>query len=110
MKGRIIVALMMSLTGLASVKSETWTGVYRKEDGGIVAIGEMHEFGHDEIFVDYTTGETGALFEAGEGRTGIARSIGDKVPAAGADSCAQERPGPAGRPISYSDRNNSPAI
>jgi alpha-beta hydrolase superfamily lysophospholipase len=80
MKGRIIVALMMSLTGLASARSENWAGVYRKEDGGIVAIGELHEFGHDEIFVDYTTGETGALFDAGQSRTGIARAIGDKSP------------------------------
>jgi alpha-beta hydrolase superfamily lysophospholipase len=79
MKGKVIVALMMSVTGLASARSETWAGVYRKKDG-VVAIGEMHEFGHDEVFVDYATGETGALFDAGEGRTGIARAIGDKSP------------------------------
>jgi alpha-beta hydrolase superfamily lysophospholipase len=80
MKERIIVALMMSLSSLASARSENWSGLYRKDDGGIVAIGEMHEFGHDEIFVDYTTGETGALFDAGKGRTGIASAIGEKSP------------------------------
>jgi alpha-beta hydrolase superfamily lysophospholipase len=80
MKGKVIVALIMSLTALASARSENWAGLYRKEDGGIVAIGEMHEFGHDEVFVDYTTGEAGALFDTGEGRTGIARAIGDKSP------------------------------
>jgi pimeloyl-ACP methyl ester carboxylesterase len=72
-------ALIMSLV-IVSTKGETWTGVYRKDDGGIVAIGEMHEFGRDEIFVDYTSGQTGPLFPLEEGRMGIGRAIGDKGP------------------------------
>jgi alpha-beta hydrolase superfamily lysophospholipase len=80
MNGKVIVAFMMSVADLASARNETWAGLYRKEDGGIVAIGEMHEFGHDEILVDYTTGEVGALFDLENGRTGIGRAIGDKSP------------------------------
>jgi alpha-beta hydrolase superfamily lysophospholipase len=80
MKGKVIVALMMSFTGLASARNETWAGLYRKGDGGIVAIGELHEFGHDEILVDYTTGEVGALFELENGQAGVGRAIGDKSP------------------------------
>jgi alpha-beta hydrolase superfamily lysophospholipase len=80
MKRKLILALAMSTLVFTSAKSESWTGLYRKADDGIVGVGELHEFGHDEILVDYTTGETGALFSLGDGRAGIGRGIGDKSP------------------------------
>lgn len=79
MNARFAAVLMTSLLAV-TVQGETWTGLYRKGDGGVVAIGEMHEFGRNEIFVDYTTGETGPLFPLGEGRMGIGRAIGEKSP------------------------------
>lgn len=80
MKGKIIAALTMSIFAFTTAKSETWTGLYRKDDGGIVAVGEMHEFGHNEILVDYSTGETGPLFALDDGRMGVGRAIGDRSP------------------------------
>ena len=80
MKRSFFAAVMMSLAGLASARSESWAGLYRKEDGDIFAVAEMHEFGPGEIAVDYTTGEVGALFDLGDGRAGISRAIGTKSP------------------------------
>jgi alpha-beta hydrolase superfamily lysophospholipase len=80
MNGKIIAALTMSIFAFTPAKGETWTGLYRKDDGGIVAVGEMHEFGHDEIFVDYASGETGPLFALNDDRMGVGRAIGDKSP------------------------------
>jgi alpha-beta hydrolase superfamily lysophospholipase len=81
MRSEMILALTMSAVALTA-KSESWPGLYRKADGGIVAIGEMHEFGRTDLFVDYTTGETGALFPLNDGRMGIGRAIGEKSPPA----------------------------
>src|SRR5688572_16291109 len=80
MRRNIVTALMVSVIALPAARSETWAGLYQKEDGGVVAIGEMHEFGHNEILVDYTTGETGPLFELDHGQVGIGRALGDKTP------------------------------
>jgi alpha-beta hydrolase superfamily lysophospholipase len=80
MNGKIFAGLTMSIFALAPAKGETWTGLYRKDDGGIAAVGEMHEFGHNETLVDYTSGETGPLFVLDDGRMGIGRAIGDKSP------------------------------
>jgi alpha-beta hydrolase superfamily lysophospholipase len=82
MKVEVMAALVMSIGGLASARGEKWAGLYEMEGGGMVAIGEMHEFGHDEILVDYTTGETGPLFELDNGRVGVGRAIADKTPPA----------------------------
>jgi alpha-beta hydrolase superfamily lysophospholipase len=75
---KIMAALAMSTVTLTPAKSESWAALYRKEDGGTVAAGELHEFGKDEVLVDYTSGETGAMYSLGEGRAGIGRAIGDK--------------------------------
>jgi alpha-beta hydrolase superfamily lysophospholipase len=80
MNGKIVATLTMSIFALAPAKSETWTGLYRNDGGGIVAVGEMHEFGHNEILVDYTTGDTGPLFALDDGRMGVGGAIGDKSP------------------------------
>ncbi|HKP93067.1 MAG TPA: alpha/beta fold hydrolase [Chthoniobacterales bacterium] len=80
MKGKVVLTLAMSTLLFTSAKSESWRGLYRKEDDGIVGVGELHEFGKDEVLVDYTTGETGVLYSLGEGRAGIGRAIGEKSP------------------------------
>ena len=76
--GNIAVAIVMFTTTTA--RSEEWSGLYRQSDGGIVGIGEFHEFGPSEILVDFQTGETGPLFLLPDGRTGIGRTIGDRSP------------------------------
>jgi len=80
MNEKVIAALMMSIIGAASALGETWAGLYQKEGGGMIAIGEMHEFGHNEILVDYTTGKVGPLFGLDDGRMGIGCAIGTKSP------------------------------
>jgi pimeloyl-ACP methyl ester carboxylesterase len=80
MNRKIPVAFAVLIASVLSAGAESFSGIYRKDDGGIVAIGEMHEFGSDEILVDYTTGETGALFSLGDGRVGSGHAIGDKSP------------------------------
>jgi uncharacterized protein len=80
MKTTIMAALATSTLALTPARSESWSGLYRKEDGGIVGIGELHEFGRDEVLVDYTTGETGAIYSLGEGRVGVGPAIGKKGP------------------------------
>ena len=71
--------VICSLT-TAAVAGESWTGLYRKPDGGVIGIGELHEFGPADLLVDYTTGETGPLFPLGDGRAGVGRAIGNPSP------------------------------
>ena len=80
MNRKITVAFALLIASGLSAGAESFSGIYRKDDGGIVAIGEMHEFGSEEILVDYSTGETGALFSLGDGRVGSGRGIGEKTP------------------------------
>jgi uncharacterized protein len=80
MNRNIPVAFAVLTASILSAGAEGLSGIYRKDDGGIVAVGEMHEFGSDEILVDYTTGQTGALFSLGDGRVGVGHAIGDKSP------------------------------
>jgi uncharacterized protein len=80
MNRNIAVAFAVLIASVLSAGAESISGIYRKDDGGIVAVGEMHEFGSDEILVDYSTGQTGALFSLGDGRVGMGRAIGDKSP------------------------------
>lgn len=63
-----------------TARSESWSGLYRQSDGGLIGIGEFHEFGPSEILVDYQTGEVGPLFPLPDGRTGVGRAIGDRSP------------------------------
>ena len=80
MNRKIAVVFVFWVGSVLAASAETFSGIYRKDDGGIVAVGEMHEFGSNEILVDYTTGETGALFSLGDGRVGSGHAIGDKSP------------------------------
>lgn len=80
MKRKMITALSMLTFAANAAENENWPGLYRQPDGTIVAVGELHEFGHDEILVDYGTGETGPLFKLVDGRTGVGRAIGDRSP------------------------------
>lgn len=79
MSRKVFAALVLSLVA-SPMDAQEMTGVYRTDNGGIVAVGDLHEFGRDAILVDYTTGEAGPLFPLGDGRTGIGRAIGDKSP------------------------------
>lgn len=63
-----------------TARSESWSGLYRQSDGGMIGIGEFHEFGPSEILVDYQTGEVGPLFPLPDGRMGVGRAIGDRSP------------------------------
>lgn len=74
------VAFAVLIASALGAEAQSFSGIYRKDDAGIVAVGEMHEFGSDEILVDYETGETGALFPLGDGRMGSGHAIGDKSP------------------------------
>ena len=76
----IAFAIVMFTATTAS--SETWSGLYRQSDGGIIGIGEFHEFGPSEILVDFRTGEVGPLFPLPDGRTGVGRAFGDRTPPA----------------------------
>lgn len=78
MTAKIIASLALLLFP-ATVDAEEMTGLY-KDGGGIIAVGEMHEFGQGKIFVNYASGETGPLFPLDDGRTGIGRAIGNKAP------------------------------
>jgi uncharacterized protein len=80
MNRSIPVAFGVLIASVLLAGAESFSGIYRKDDGGIVAVGEMHEFGSDEILIDYSTGQAGALFSLGDGRAGIGRAIGDKSP------------------------------
>jgi alpha-beta hydrolase superfamily lysophospholipase len=74
-----IVALLM-ITIAHTARSESWSGLYRQSNGGIIGIGELHEFGPSEVLVDYRTCETGPLFALPGGRMGVGRAIGDRSP------------------------------
>lgn len=71
-------AICSFAAGLAA--GESWTGLYHKPDGGVLGIGELHEFGSADILVDYTSGETGPLFAMTDGRAGVGRAIGNPSP------------------------------
>jgi alpha-beta hydrolase superfamily lysophospholipase len=68
------IVMFTSTTG----RSESWTGLYCQSDGGFVGIGEFHEFGPSEIFIDFRTGEVGPLFPLPDGRTAVGRAIGER--------------------------------
>ena len=74
------VAFTIVMAAVTTSRSENWSGLYRQDDGGIIGIGEFHEFGPSEILVNYQTGEVGPLFSLPDGRTGVGRAIGDKSP------------------------------
>lgn len=74
------VAFAIFMFVATTVRSETWVGLYRQNDGGIIGIGEFHEFGPSEILIDFETGEVGPLFSLPDGRTGVGRAIGDRSP------------------------------
>ena len=71
-------AICSFAAGLAA--GESWTGLYHKPDGGVLGIGELHEFGSADILVDYTSGETGPLFAMTDGHAGVGRAIGNPSP------------------------------
>lgn len=73
-----ILSLGVALSA-TSAAAQSWSGIYRKADGGMVGIGEFHEFGPSQILVDYETGEVGPLLALPDGRTGIGRAIGDRA-------------------------------
>ncbi len=76
---RAIVALLCGVTLTTTLAlTQTWSGIYRKADGGMVGIGEFHEFGPSLILVDYGTGEVGPLVPLADGKMGIGRAIGDR--------------------------------
>ncbi len=62
-----------------SAEAQRWSGIYRKVDGGMLGIGEFHEFGQSLLLVDYESGETGPLIPLPDGRMGIGRAIGDRT-------------------------------
>jgi alpha-beta hydrolase superfamily lysophospholipase len=74
-----VVALLM-ITIAHTARGENWAGLYRQSNGGIIGIGELHEFGPSEVLVDYRTGEAGPLFPLPDGRTGVGRAIADRSP------------------------------
>jgi uncharacterized protein len=74
------IAFAIVMATATTSRSESWSGLYRKDDCGIIGIGEFHEFGPSELLVDFQTGETGPLFPMSDGRTGIGRAIGDRSP------------------------------
>jgi len=78
MKWKVIALLMITIA--PTVHGESWAGLYRQGNGGIIGIGELHEFGSSEVLVDYRTGEAGPLFPLPDGRTGVGRAIGDRSP------------------------------
>jgi pimeloyl-ACP methyl ester carboxylesterase len=80
MRYLIMSALTAVLFQTGAVAAESWTGLYRKHDRTFVGIGEFHEFGHAEILVNYTAGETGQLFPLPDGRIGISGAIGNSSP------------------------------
>lgn len=73
-----ILSLGVALSA-TSAAAQSWSGIYRKTDRGIVGIGEFHEFGPSQILVDYETGEVGPLLHLPDGKTGIGRAIGDRT-------------------------------
>jgi len=79
----MICTVIPILCGIAlstfSAAAQSWSGIYRKADGGAVGIGAFHEFGPSEILVDYETGEVGPLLPLPHGKTGIGRAIGDRT-------------------------------
>lgn len=75
-----VFALIMITIAANTARSEGWAGLYRQSNGGIIGIGELHEFGPSEVLVDYRTGEAGPLFALPDGRTGVGRAIGDRSP------------------------------
>lgn len=81
MSWRSVTFAIVTVTAMTA-RSESWSGVYRQSDGGMIGIGEFHEFGPSEILVDFQTGEVGPLFPLPDGRTGVGRAIGDRSPTA----------------------------
>ena len=75
-----VFALIMITIAANTARSESWSGLYRQSNGGIIGIGELHEFGPSEVLVDYRTGEAGPLFALPDRRTGVGRAIGDRSP------------------------------
>jgi pimeloyl-ACP methyl ester carboxylesterase len=80
MRHLFIMAVTTLSLSTPMAAGERWTGLYHKTDGAVIGIGELHEFGQADILVDYTTGETGPLFELADGRTGVGRAIADRSP------------------------------
>ena len=80
MKHLLVMAWTICSFATGAAAGENWTGLYRKPDGGVIGIGELHEFGPADILVDYTTGETGPLFAVADGRAGVGRAIGNPSP------------------------------
>lgn len=80
MKHLVMMAWTICSFAAGSAAGESWLGLYRKSDGGVIGIGKLHEFGPADIFVDYTTGETGPLFALADGRAGVGRAIGNPSP------------------------------
>ena len=72
----ILCGVALSTTAAAA---QSWSGIYRNADGGMVGIGEFNEFGPSQILVDYETGEVGPLLALPDGKTGIGRAIGDRT-------------------------------
>ena len=77
----VIAILWGAALSTTSAAAQSWSGTYRKADGGMVGIGEFHEFGPSEILVDYETGEVGPLLALPDGKIGIGRAIGDRTSA-----------------------------
>jgi alpha-beta hydrolase superfamily lysophospholipase len=75
----VITILCCVALSTTSAAAQSWSGIYRKADGGMVGIGEFHEFGPSQILVDYETGEVGPLLALPDGKTGIGRAIGDRT-------------------------------
>lgn len=79
----MIRSVFAVLSGVAlstsTAASQTWSGIYRKADGGMIGIGEFHEFGPSHILVDYETGDVGPLLPLPDGSAGIGRAIGDRL-------------------------------
>ena len=76
---QVLFALIASVAATA-VGRVSWAGLYRKADGSIIGIGELHEFGRAEVLVDYSTGEAGQLLPPSGARTGVGHAIGDSSP------------------------------
>jgi pimeloyl-ACP methyl ester carboxylesterase len=80
MKHLLMLAWAIGSLTTGSAVGGNWTGLYRKPDGGVIGIGELHELGSADILVDYATGETGPLFAMADGRAGVGCAIGNPSP------------------------------
>lgn len=100
MRAAIVAMLAVTASAAEQTKMENWAGLYRRADGGIIGIGELHEFGPSHVFIEYETGEAGRLFHLPDETAGVGPTVGEgSLPARHVLSRRQGHPLLDGKPL-----------